>query len=975
MNLQHTTILATLSQIETEYCSNSVVLPAIRSIVDSFKNREDASLVEGDMITLCNSLHQLSIYEPSISHSAARMFIDLVLDPSAGKTFSLNMKMLGSCIGKKYSRFIVEHSDKLDSAIDGSRDRLLAWPAVCIMRRTYLMRKSSPNGPVTLHETPQQMFMRVAVQVGYPNVVQVCNLYDRYSRLEYTQASPTIFNACLRKNGLTSCFLSVVDDNMESIASSYSQISLISARGGGMGYSVGNIRHSSITNAGESKGVVDLLKTQAEIFKYIVQGGRRRASGTPYLPLYHIDIEKFVVLATKGPPDQRIHTGMTFGLWMSDLFMERVVTNDKWTLFCPNHAPGLTEVYGDEFKTLYEYYEKLYENHPDIHPKVIRAQELAQKIALVWMETGTPYVLLKDAINRRNNQSNLGTIKTSNLCVSSDTKILTKEFGHVPIGNVTQKEVTVWNGREWSKVTPRLTSIGSSMMEVTFASGRTITCTEDHRFYIKSNKPGKSFWIRAALLSTGLELEGWRIPKGYEEPDDRVTIANIRKGGATHTDVVESTRRLNGSQPTFCLTEPKRNRCMFNGIVTGQCTEIVQYADKNNIASCNLGSIALPKCIQTDNNGHKYFDFTKLGVLVEEMVRNIDNVIDLTFYIKELPQIENCNKQNRPMGIGVQGLADVFILLDLPWECERAKALNSEIFETMYYHAVNASISLAKKKGAYTNFYTSPASKGWFQFDLCDRETIYKQTGKPFASIGLEEVLKYQEQNNIVPDRYNWTELREKMVSHGMRNSLLIALMPTASSSTLLGNRESFEPYPRNVWKMKALSDEIVMVNKHLVKVLSTHNCWTREIVNRIVEDEGSIQNIHLDLDATLEREIKDVFKCAPEIKQVALADMMLARQRWIDQAQSYNWFFDNPTPQMLLQMLIYVWRKGAKNGIYYLRTKPKISGMTTTRTLSERTKAKQELPDRKEEAPVVDMAKVGQSCSLGDKDCISCSS
>ena len=966
IQIESIAISSELSDLLGSKRSNEIVFNTLETVISSATISSESFITEKELISLCNDLHQLSMYDMSITYFASALYINHVLKPSALGSFSANIKRMGASIGTKYSKFVEQNAKFLDGIIDNERDNLLTWLSVCVMRRTYLMRyvhKNSPtdtNAVTYLCETPQQMFLREAVQIGYPDVHRIARVYDRYSMLEYTQATPTVFNACTAKNGLTSCFLSTIDDNMESIASFYSQIALISARGGGMGYSIGDIRHSEITNAGESKGVVDLLKTHAGIFQYIVQGGRRRASGTPYLPVHHKDVEKFIILGTKGPEEERIHSGMTFGLFVPDLFMERVAEGGKWSLFCPKRAPGLTDVYGDDFRKLYEYYEA--EGQAD---KTVKAIDLLHKISLCWIETGSPYVMFKDAINRRTNQSNLGVVKTSNLCVTRETKILTREHGHIPIGDVVRKPVDIWNGRRWSSVTPQLTSVSSKIVEIRFESGRAIRCTPDHRFYIKGSIPNKPYYIRASLLKPGTVLEEWNVPDGYEHPEGLVVPDAFKT-----CDTVVSKQIIPGSHPTFCVKDDDRGRCMFNGMVTGNCTEIVQFCDKDNIASCNLGSISLPCCVCTDRFSNKFFDFAKLAQLTEEMVENIDNVIDLTFYIQEFPQIERCNKQNRPIGIGTQGLADVFAMMGISWESDRAYELNFQIYETMYYHAIRRSIELAKEKGSYTNFYTSPASKGWFQFDLFDREKIYKDTGKPFAGIGLEEVQKYQRANGLIPDDrdLDWESLRSDMTKYGLRNSLLIALMPTASTSSLLGNRESFEPFPRNIWKIKALRDELIMVNKHLVKVLKSHDRWNQNIVDSIIEHNGSVQEIDLNLDPGAEVHIKEIFKCAPEIKQITLAKLMLARQRFVCQTQSYNWFFDDPKPKTLNTFLMYLWKNGAKTGIYYLRTQPKVKAMITTRTLAQR--------EKKEISEIVSLPSPENlgSCS-GDGECLTCSS
>ena len=369
---------------------------------------------------------------------------------------------------------------------------------------------------------------------------------------------------------------------------------------------------------------------------------------------------------------------------------------------------------------------------------------------------------------------------------------------------------------------------------------------------------------------------------------------------------------------------------MFNGVVTGQCSEITQYSGENDIASCNLGTLCLPVCIKSDIEGNKYFDFDHLAKLAEEMVENIDNIIDLTYYIDKLPQIERCNKSNRPMGIGVQGLADIFCILDLYWESNEAMILNRNIFETIYYAALTSSINLSEKKGPYPNFYTSPTSRGWFQFDLWDREAIMKKTGRPFNSICLDEVEAYQRKHDLVSDRYDWKELRIRMMNSGIRNSLLISLPPTATTSNIMGNRECIEPFPRNIWKAKLIGGERVMMNKHLQTKLMKYGAWDANVINQLLSNSGDLGPIDLShyMNANVEEHLKKLFKTAPQIKKKTLCDMNLERSRFVCQSVSYNWFEDDPKLEDLTKIMMYLWKNGAKTILYYLRSKPIVNAM-----------------------------------------------
>ena len=476
------------------------------SILSILDNLDDV-LTERSLILLSSDIVDKYVEDVLWSNVAAQIYIKFFVKSHIKPTFSENIKQAGKAIKPMYQKFISDNASQLDKMIDESLDLNVTWLSIGIMCKTYLL-SDKIGDEIIPREIPQYLWLRVAIQSAYPNLKKIKKRYLRYAKCEYTQASPSIFNACLLKNGLTSCFLSVISDNIESIADFYSQIALVSARGGGLGYSMGDIRHSKITNAGESKGIVKLAQTHAQIFEYIVQGGKRKGSGTPYLPCWHVDVEKFIALPTQGPAEQRIHTGMTFGLWVSDLFFERVQKDENWSLFCPNEARGLTEVFGDEFKTTYEYYER-----QGKASKVIKARDLQRQILLTWIEKGFPYVMAKDAINRKTNQSALGTVKCSNLCVSGDTKILTRTDGYIPIENACGRKVEIWNGREWSSLTPFKTSEDAKLRKISFSNGCSIKCTPDHTFYIQKTYSKCSVEkVEARKLSVGDKLEKWELP-------------------------------------------------------------------------------------------------------------------------------------------------------------------------------------------------------------------------------------------------------------------------------------------------------------------------------------------------------------------------------------------------------------------------------------------------------------------------------
>jgi ribonucleoside-diphosphate reductase alpha chain len=340
----------------------------------------------------------------------------------------------------------------------------------------------------------------------------------------------------------------------------------------------------------------------------------------------------------------------------------------------------------------------------------------------------------------------------------------------------------------------------------------------------------------------------------------------------------------NRCDDTYCFTEPKRHMGVFNGILTGQCSEIVQYTDDNSVSVCNLASIALPKFI--DSKGS--YNLSELGRITEMIVENLNNVIDNTFY--PIPEAKITNLSHRPIGIGIQGLADVFAILKYSWDSLEALDLNKRIFETIYFHAVKKSSELAQIHGSYERFTGSPASFGILQYDMWNV--------KPITD-------------------YDWTGLKE-MVKCGMRNSLLVAPMPTASTAQILGNNEAFEPFTSNIYSRKVISGDFTIVNKYLYNDLKVLGLWTKETINKIITEGGSIQSIDC-----IPENIKNLYKTVWEISQKTLIDMAVDRGAFIDQSQSLNLFIAKPTLSKLSSMHLYSWKKGSKNGIYYLRSKP----------------------------------------------------
>jgi len=640
-----------------------------------------------------------------------------------------------SYISQDLVDFVKENAKKIDSYVKHERDYLFDYFGFKTLEKSYLLKDTSGK----IQERPQHLWMRVSLALWIGNLERAFETYDYMSQKYFTHATPTLFNAGTLKPQLSSCFLLSMDsDSMDGIYKTLSDCSKISKWAGGIGLHVHNIRAKGSlirgTN-GRGEGLVPMLRVFNATARYVNQGGRRNGSFAIYLEPWHADIEDFLRLKLNTGAEEDRARDLFYALWISDLFMERVEANTEWTVFCPDEAPGLADVVGDDFKELYTKYEREGRGR-----KKISAQKLWFQILDSQMETGTPYLCYKDSANLKSNQQNLGTIKSSNLC-----------------------------------------------------------------------------------------------------------------------------------------------------------SEIIEYSDKNESAVCNLASIGLPTFV---SNG--VFDFDKLREIVRVVIRNLNRVIDINFY--PTPETYRSNMRHRPIGLGIQGLADVFALLKLSWNSPEAAELNQLIFEHMYYASVQESAALALKDGPYESFPGSPTSKGILQPDLWNVKPLSEENGS-----------------------LDWASLR-LLAATGMRNSLLIAPMPTASTSQILGFNECFEPFNSNLYTRRTLAGEYIVVNKYLLKELMDLNLWNENLKQKLVVRNGSIQDI-----SEIPLDIQERYKTVYEMSQKTLIDMAASRGAFICQSQSLNLFVADANYAKLTSMHFYAWRKGLKTGCYYLRTKAPVMAQKFT--------------------------------------------
>jgi ribonucleotide reductase alpha subunit len=879
-------------------------------------------------------------------------------------------------ISQKYWEIVRENKTLLDSMIVDERDYLIDYFGFKTLERAYLFKI---YGEVV--ERPQHLWLRVALCIHGDDMELVRSTYERMSLKYFTHATPTLFNACSPKSQLSSCYLiQMEDDSVDGIYNTLKSCALISKYSGGIGLHINNIRaagsHINGTN-GKTNGIVPMLKVFNSTAKFINQGGKRNGSFAIYLEPWHPDIQDFLELRKNHGDEEMKARDLFYALWICDLFMERVKTDQKWSLFCPRECPGLDSVYGAEFVELYTKYES-----EGRAKKVVSSRELWFQILDAQMETGTPYLLYKDAANIKSNQQNVGTIKSSNLCVSPETLVLTDK-GHVRIDSLQDQKVNVWNGTEWSEVVIKKTGELQEVIKIYTDDGLNVTCTPYHKFYIqpkysirsqieveainllpgdkliKSNYPiidgidtlpdecevpldtcsikTKLDWfakccdedgiisdeylnvsssnhdflikVKMMLQTCGINPKVKLSSEINTNPLYRLLVTSydlyqlVQLGFQTHRLIITGTKpQQNANQfvkvlkvvnenrisDTYCFTEPKRHLGIFNGIITGQCAEIIEYSDNDETAVCNLASIALPAFV---NKETKEFNYEELIIVTKMVTENLNKIIDVNFYPTK--QTEVSNMRHRPIGIGVQGLADAFILMDIAFHSEEAKVVNKLIFETMYYAALTKSNEIAMRDGPYSTFAGSPASKGILQFDMW----------------------------KVTPDlsRYDWSSLKESICQHGLRNSLLVALMPTASTSQILGYNECFEPLTSNIYSRRTLAGEFVVANQYLMRDLIKLGLWNEQMKNNIIENKGSIQQI-----TSIPQHIRNKYKIVWEIPMKHIIDMSADRGAYICQSQSLNLWMEDPNYNALTSMHFYAWKKGLKTGIYYLRRKAK---------------------------------------------------
>ncbi len=766
---------------------------------------------------------------------------------------------------------VMKNKTKLNDVINYERDYLFDYFGFKTLERAYLMRL---HGKVV--ERIQHMWMRVSVGIHKADIKSAIQSYEMMSRKYFTHATPTLFHAGTPKNQFSSCFLMGMEDSTAGIYKAIADMAQISAGAGGIGVSISNIRSNGSYirgSNGKSNGIIPLCRVMNETARHINQSGKRPGSIAVYIEPHHPDILEFLELRKNTGAEHLRARDLFLAMWIPDLFMKRLLeSGSMWSLMDPDECPGLNDVYGDEYETLYLKYES-----EKKYRKRVATVDVWNAILTSQIETGTPYISFKDHVNRKSAQMNVGVIRNSNLCVVGETKILTDQ-GEIEIEKIVNQKVNVWHGEGWSEVLIQKTGENQKIIKIFTKNGKMVECTEYHKFYIDEDNE-KWNEIRAKDLKIGMKLSSWTDPYTKQIIQDEIC-------GIMNEERISD---------TYCFTEPIRHTGIFNGILAGNCNEITLYSDDKEYAVCTLASVGLPMFV---NEETREFDHEKLVEVMAVIVKNLNRVVDYNYY--PTPETRRSNMKMRPLGIGIQGLSDSFMKMRIPYDSEEARVVNRQIAETMYYGALKASMEMARdEKVIYERFEGSPMSKGILQFDMW----------------GVEP-----------SDRYDWKGLKEEIMKYGLANSTLIALMPTASTSQILGNNECFEPITSNIYTRSTIAGDFVVINKYLVKDLMERGMWNKEMKDTIIAENGSIQRIE-----EIPIELKNLYKTVWEIKQKVLIDLSVDRGPFVCQTQSLNLFFEEPDSKKLTSALTYGWKHGLKTGSYYIRSRPKVQAQQFT--------------------------------------------
>jgi ribonucleoside-diphosphate reductase subunit M1 len=759
-------------------------------------------------------------------------------------------------VAKYLYDLVQENKERIDSSIDYMKDYDFDFFGFKTLEKSYLYKMDG-----VIVERPQDMLMRVSLAIHRNNLDEALENYKLMSDHYFTHATPTLYNAGSNREQFASCFLlTMKEDSISGIYDTLKDCALISKHAGGIGLSIHDIRakdsHIAGTN-GVSNGLVPMLRVFNDTARYVDQGGgKRNGSFAMYLEPWHADIFEFIELKKNHGNELERARDLFYALWIPDLFMERVLSDGDWSLFCPHECPGLSDSWGNEFNNLYDKYVSEGKSR-----QTIKARELWSAILTSQIEVGTPYLLYKDACNRKSNQQNLGTIKSSNLCTEIVEYTSPKETAVCNLASISLKKFV--KKKDTNGLVFRV-----------FSKPNCVYCELAKGLLNKMNIQYEVKSYKELTGLSGLHPHGVKFPQIYR-------IDNYK-----------------------------------NDIIGGY-TELYEYLKPS-------------------------YDYVSLQKITERLTKNLNNIIDYNYYPTQ--ETRTSNLRHRPIGIGVQGLANVFFEFGYAFDSDEAKELNERIFECIYYGSLKASMEIAKsreslmeKYKSYKNQFADGSDFGGDNFISSDEfnkvknilhnvipqelnREVYLGSYSSFIGSPLyNDKLQFDLWNTNVTDIYHdWTSLRKDIKRYGVRNSLLVAPMPTASTAQILGNYECFEPILSNIYTRRVLSGEYMVMNDYLVEDLMSLGIWSTELKDKIIANDGSVLNIPEIPDI-----LKNRYKTVWEIKQKNILDMAVSRGKFICQSQSMNLFLESPNLKTMSNMHSYSWKKGLKTGIYYLRSRP----------------------------------------------------
>lgn len=854
-----------ISEDEEKYIDPTMIaMKVINSIYCGISTEE----LDLESAKICSNMVTVN---PIYGRLAGRILVSNLHKKTLNNFVDKMVKIQEECslLDDDWFKWVNENSDEINNMIDYERDYLFDYFGYKTLERSYLLRNHKTN---TIYERPQDMFMRVASHICMGNLDKVKITYDLLSTKAYTHASPTLFNAGTKRPQLSSCFLLNTNDSLDGITKTWDRVAQISKWAGGIGLHISNVRaKNSIIRGtnGTSSGIIPMLQVYNNIARYINQAGKRKGSFAIYLEPHHADIEDFLELRKNTGAETERARDLFLALWVSNLFMEQVEKDGDWYLMCPDECPNLNEVYGDNYNELYWKYvsEKKYR-------KVIKARKLMEKIMDSQLETGTPYMLYKDHINEKSNQANIGIIKSSNLC--SEVVLVSNDEEHA-----------VCN----------LASICLNKFLKPFVSEMTWTVyTKPNCKYCK--------WSKNYLKFRNFDY----IEKELNEENRNFMI--------NHMNNKETTHQNNDCEGDACNYQKITYPQIFYGeTYIGGFDDMIQYTADD-------------------------YDYNQLWETAYIATINLDHVIDINYY--PTPETKCSNVRNRPLGLGVQGLADTLIAMKIPYESDMALRFNKNAMETIYHASLTASMNIAHSRHDIMKTFIEKYKEGLFEFpEYYDKKfklddenlnEIYHEckinkcemkltshfgayssyNGSPMSN-GLLQFDLWKEEGSVC----NWGNVRDGINEYGVRNSVLVALMPTASTSQIMGNNECFEWFTSNIYTRRTLAGDFSIVNKHLVSDLLSIGEWNEDTKQIIIACDGNVNNINIPTN------FKELYKTIWEIKQIWVLKHARARAPFVDQTQSMNIFMAVPDYNKLLNCHMWAWKNGLKTGMYYLRTKP----------------------------------------------------